>query len=134
MRGSLLVGSLYVIAAGILAQAMLAGFFISGTSDARMIHVIVGAVLPYLGIVPVVSAWRGVKSRGVPIWVAVGSTALLIGLWVQEALGHMPWPVTTVIHVPLGVALFSLSLYLAMATSRSSRSELQDVASHSESV
>lgn len=76
MRASLLAGSLYVIAAGILAQAMLAGFFISGTSDARMIHIIVGAILPYLGIVPVVSAWRRVRSGAVPRWVGVGSTVL----------------------------------------------------------
>jgi len=36
-------------------------------------------------------------------------------IWVQEALGHMPWPVTTVIHVPLGVLLFALALGLTFA-------------------
>jgi hypothetical protein len=80
-----------------------------------MTHVIVGAVLPYLAIAPAVSAWRQVRIGIVPRYVGVGSTALLVGLWVQEVLGHMPWPMTTVIHVPLGVALFGLSLHLAVA-------------------
>lgn len=116
MRGWLLAGSLYLIAAGILIQAMLAGFFISGTSAARMTHVIVGAILPYLAIVPAVAAWRRANASEVPRYVAVGATVLLVGLWVQEALGHMPFPVTTVIHVPLGVLLFWLSFHLAMVT------------------
>lgn len=114
MRKPVLVVSLFLITAGILTQALVAGFFLSGTPDARMVHVIVGAVLPYLAIIPVVSAWRGVRQGIVSKFVAVGSTVMLIGLWVQEALGHMPFPVTTVVHVPLGVALFGLSLYLMM--------------------
>lgn len=115
MKGSILGVSLYLIAAGILTQAVLAGLFISGTSSARMTHVIVGAVLPYLAIVPVVSAWRRVKRVTIQRHFAVGSTVLLVGLWVQEALGHMPFAVSTVIHVPLGVALFGLSLNLGLA-------------------
>jgi hypothetical protein len=121
MKGSLLGVSLYLIAAGILTQATLAGLFISGTAGARMTHVVVGAVLPYLAIVPVVSAWRRVTLGTVPRYVALWSTLLLIGLCAQEALGHMPFPVTTVIHVPLGVALFALSLLLAMATKPAKR-------------
>lgn len=121
MRGWLLGGSLYVIAAGILTQALLAGFFLSGFPAARMTHVIVGAILPYLAIVPTVSAWRRANAGLVPRYVAVGSTVLLVGLWVQEALGHMPFPVTTVIHVPLGVLLFWLSFHLAMTTLRPDR-------------
>jgi hypothetical protein len=36
-------------------------------------------------------------------------------MWVQEGVGHMPWPVTTVIHVPLDVPLFALALGLTFA-------------------
>jgi len=78
-------------------------------------HVVVAAVLPYLTIVPTVSAWREAGRGVVPRWVAVGSTFLLIGMWVQQALGHMPGPVTTVIHVPFGVLLFALALGLTFA-------------------
>lgn len=117
MRGWLLAGSLYAIAAGILTQAILAGFFLSGTSQARMTHVILGAVLPYVAILPTASSWRRSAAGLIPRGVAVGSTVLLIGLWAQEALGHMPFPITTIVHVPLGVLLFWLSFHLAMSSS-----------------
>lgn len=112
MKGSLLSVTLYITAGGILTQALLAGMFLSGTGGARMVHVIVGWLLPYFAIVPVVSAWRAARRGLVPRSVAVGTTALLIGLWIQESLGHMPFPVTTAVHVPFGVLLFGLSIHL----------------------
>lgn len=118
VSGRLLSTSLYLIALGVLAQALTAGFFISGSADTRMLHVTVAAVLPYLAIVPTVSAWRrkgaGVVTTGFAVW----ATLLMVILWAQEALGHMPFPVTTVIHVPLGVLLFALSLLLAVGARR----------------
>ena len=115
VRFSLLSATLGLIATGVLVQALLAGMFLSGTDGARMILVVVAAVLPYLTILPTVAAWRQVGRGVVPRRVAVGSTFLLIGMWVQEALGHMPWPMTTAIHIPLGVLLFALALGLTFA-------------------
>ena len=112
----LLSTSLFLIAGGVLLQALLAGLFLTGSAEARLTHVIVGAVLPYLAIVPVVAAWRRARQGAVTRRVAVGATLLLVALWVQEALGHMPFPVTTVIHVPLGVLLFGLALQLGLRT------------------
>lgn len=112
MKASLLTVSLGLIAGGILIQALLAGMFISGTGAARMTHLVVGASLPYLAIFPTVSAWQRSRRDVLPAWVAPGATALMIGLWVQEGLGHMPFPVSTTIHVPLGVLLFAFSLAL----------------------
>jgi heme A synthase len=118
MRGRLLSTTLFLIASGVLVQALTAGFFISGTANTRMLHIIVAAILPYLAIVPTVSAWRrrgrGVMTTNLAVW----TTLLMVGLWVQEALGHMPFPVTTVIHVPLGVILFALPLLLATSAYR----------------
>ena len=114
MKLRLLSTSLLVVAAGVLLQALLAGLFLSGTPDARLTHVIVGAVLPYLAFIPAVAAWRGARRSLVTRRVAFGATLLLVALWMQEALGHMPFPVTTTIHVPLGVLLFWLSLHLAL--------------------
>ena len=113
-RPSVLSVSLYAVAAGVLAQAVLAGLFLSTVGEARLIHVFVGAVLPYMAIVPAVSAWRRARDGVVTRGFATAATVLLVGLWVQEALGHMPFPVTTVIHVPLGVLLFALALLLAI--------------------
>ena len=106
--------SLFVVAGGVLLQALLAGLFITGVGAARLTHVIVGAVLPYLAIVPAVAAWRRARQGTVTRGLATGATLLLVLLWVQEALGHMPFDVATVVHVPLGVILFSLSLHLAL--------------------
>lgn len=39
----------------------------------------------------------------------------------QEALGHMPFPVTTVIHVPLGVTLYWLSAHLTWTSHQVTR-------------
>lgn len=106
--------SLFLVTGGVLLQALLAGLFISGTAGARMTHIIVGAVLPYLAIVPAVTAWRRARQDVVTGGFAWGATLLLVALWVQEALGHMPFPIATIIHVPLGVLLFGLSLHLAL--------------------
>jgi hypothetical protein len=40
------------------------------------------------------------------------------GLSVQSMLGHMPFAVSTAIHVPLGVGLFAATVILAIASSR----------------
>jgi hypothetical protein len=118
MRGRFLSSTLFLISAGVLAQAVTAGMFISGIANARMAHVVVAAILPYLGIAPTVSAWRQSGRNVVTKAFAGGATFLMITLWAQEALGHMPWPVTTVIHVPLGVVLFTLALVLALGARR----------------
>jgi hypothetical protein len=118
MRGRLLSTALFLIAGGVLIQALTAGFFISGTANTRLLHVIVAAILPYLAIVPTVSAWRKTRRGVVNGRFAVWTTLLLVGMWVQEALGHMPFPVTTVIHVPFGVLLFALPLQLAVGARR----------------
>lgn len=114
----LLSVSLFIVAALVLTQALTAGFFISGSANTRMVHIVIAAVLPYLAIVPTVSAWRksgrGMVGRDVAVW----TTALMVALWVQEALGHMPFAVATVVHVPLGVLLFALPLQLGLTAWR----------------
>lgn len=118
MSGRVLSTTLYLVAAGVLLQALTAGLFLSATADARMLHLIVAAILPYLAIVPTVSAWRKRTRKVVTKAFAVAATLLMVALWVQEALGHMPFPVSTAIHVPLGVLLFALSSHLAVDARR----------------
>ena len=118
MRRRVLSTSLFLVAGGVLLQALLAGLFITGNAGARLTHIIVGAVLPYLAFVPVFVAWRRVREGMVTGRLAAGATLLLVALWVQEALGHMPFRVSTIIHVPLGVLLFSLSLHLGLEARR----------------
>ena len=117
-RSKALAVLFYVVAAGVLTQAVLAGLFLSGVGDARTAHMIVGWLLPYFALAPTVVALvqrtRGHASRGV----AIGAAILPVALWIQEVLGAVPSPVTTVIHVPLGVALFAVSLLLGLTSSR----------------
>lgn len=51
---------------------------------------------------------------------AVACHVLPVVLWLQEALGHMPFPVSTAIHVPSGVGLFGGSIVLALVAGRPS--------------
>jgi hypothetical protein len=116
--GRILAGLCYAVAAGVLTQAVLAGLFLSGTGGARVVHIYVGWVLTYFALaVPVVALVqrrRGRASRGV----VAGGAVLPVALWVQEVLGAVPNPVTTIIHVPLGVTLFAYAVLLGLASTR----------------
>lgn len=116
MRGSgdrRLAMTLGVVCAGVLAQAALAGLFLSG-EETRTAHTVVGWLLPWYAIVPAVLAVRRRSRLPGPVW--VGTAVLPVALWVQEVLGHVPWRGSTAVHVPLGVLLFGGSLMLTAAT------------------
>jgi hypothetical protein len=84
---------LWIVAASILTQAMLAGLFISATAPVLLAHTIVGSLLPWFAIAPAVVAFR--RRRILDQRVATGSILLPVGLWLQETLGHMPFAVST---------------------------------------
>jgi len=111
-----LIGSLYVVVAAVLTQAILAGLFISATAEARLAHLVVGSLLPWFGVIPAVSAFRG--RRNLDQRVVTGAILLPVALWVQGAIGHLPFAVSTAVHVPLGVAIFASSVVLALAAGR----------------
>ena len=103
---------LWSVVGAILVQATLAGLFLSVAGGARLAHTIVGWLLPWLALIlaGVTVAVRTRLSRGVAVAVYV----LPVLLWIQEVLGHVPQPVTTAVHVPLGVALAIYSTVLAI--------------------
>ncbi|MET0565389.1 MAG: hypothetical protein ABW021_02980, partial [Acidimicrobiia bacterium] len=84
---------LWMVASAIQTQAVLAGLFISATAPVLMTHAIVGSLL----------SWFVAKRRELDPRLVTGSILLPIGLWVQSTLGHMPFAVSTAIHVPFGV-------------------------------
>jgi hypothetical protein len=108
---------LWMVASAILAQAVLAGLFISATAPVLMAHAIVGSLLSWFAIAP--AAVAIVRREDLDRRVVTGSILLPVGLWVQSTLGHMPFAVGTAIHVPLGVGLFAGSVILAIASARS---------------
>lgn len=115
---SLLVG-LWLLTAGVLTQATLAGLFLSGQHHARLAHLIVGWLLPYVGIAVAVVA--GIcQARGTcASRHAIAVYPLPVLLWVQEMLGHLPLPSSTAVHVPLGVVLTVYPAVLAVGIARS---------------
>lgn len=107
-----------VVALAVLTQAVLAGQFISGSADVRLLHLIVGSALPWVALVPAVIAWVRAAQRVIPKAFAVLVTVLTVLIWVQDALGHVGFPATTAVHIPLGVAIFALAVGLVVACFR----------------
>lgn len=117
-RSRLLSTSLLVVTCLIGAQAAFAGLFLSGTGAGRALHLWTGSALPYVGLVPAVAVWGRAEAGIVSRRFAGAVTALVAALWIQDALGHMPFAVTTAIHIPLGVALFGATLMTALEARR----------------
>jgi hypothetical protein len=112
---ALLVGG---IAAGVLAQAVLAGLFLSGAGGARVPHIVVGWLLPYVAVVPAILGIVLRSGSELSLTTTIAAAVLPVVLFVQEVLGHLPAAATTAIHVPLGVVLFGWSLLLTIAAVR----------------
>lgn len=109
---------LWVVALGVLAQAALAGLFLSVMGGARLPHLVVGSLLPFLALVVAVVGGVAWSRRQVSPAVGLGAVTLPVLLWVQSALGHLPAPVTTAVHVPLGTALLAHVVVLALRARR----------------
>ena len=117
-RSPVLGAFLAVLAAGVLTQAALAGLFLSLNPSVQFVHMLVGSALPWIAIIPTVIAWVRVGQRAIPASFGVLVTLLTLGFWAQDALGHMAFPATIAVHVPLGVVLFGAATALAIAAFR----------------
>lgn len=118
----------YVIGWGIAAgvhtvlvftQAALAGQMLSGAVSARSAHGFIGEdLLPYVALMLLlitVLVWR--PGRG-PVWPALTSLLLLVADVFQLSFGFAG---QLEAHVPLGVAIFGLSLTLLAGARRAAR-------------
>lgn len=113
----LLRALLAVVAGAVLLQAALAGVFIGGLDNTIPVaHTAIGSLLPWFAIAPAVVAFTA-RPRA-PKGVRAGTVALVVTLWVQMVLGHLPAAESTAVHVPLGVALFGGSIALFAASRR----------------
>jgi cytochrome bd-type quinol oxidase subunit 2 len=105
---------LWLLAVAVFAQAVLAGLFLDGGDAWRAWHAVNGMlVLPLLALVQVVLAvlvWRRGHRPG---WLPITSVGLLLALVVQNLLGMTS---QVAVHVPLGVAIFSLLVTLLLRT------------------
>lgn len=110
--------TLGIVALGTLAQPTLAGFFIAGVGNLRLAHLLVGTALQWFSLVPMVIALANRSPSGVSRTVRTGTVALVVLIWAQAILGHMPFAVTTIVHVPLGAVLLGWAVALVVASLR----------------
>jgi hypothetical protein len=112
------VSLVLLITLAVLTQAVLAGQFIGGVSNAIPVHGAVGGVLELAALVLLVVAIAH-RAAGERSRVAlIGSVSLALALTVQAGLGWAPGAIPTAVHVPLGVCIFAGSLVLSIALTR----------------
>jgi hypothetical protein len=111
-----------VNAALVFAQAAFAGSFLSGNAEALRLHEASGTeVITLVTLVQFVLAvlvWR--PGRG-PAWPALLSALLIPAVIFQIEFGFTN---RLALHVPLGVAIFGLSLVLLLGSARLTRRNL----------
>jgi hypothetical protein len=122
MRRGLAVRGLRAVvlahAALVLAQAAFAGRYLSGDAAGLRLHERNAELIVTLALVQLILAvlvWR--PGRG-PAWPALASLALWLAEVAQMSLGYGR---VLGVHVPLGVAIFGLTVALAIGTWRLTR-------------
>jgi hypothetical protein len=98
----------------LLLQAAFAGQFLSGLQAAVAWHWINAELLLLVGLIQLVLAVVVWRRRG-PGWPALASALLLAAIFVQLVMGIRH---RVAVHVPLGVAIFGLMLWLAIRVRR----------------
>jgi hypothetical protein len=105
-------------AALVLTQAALAGQFLAGHGAWLRVHETNAGIIQLVGLVQLVVAvllWR--PGRG-PGWPALASLALLVAEELQIGFGYAR---VLALHVPLGVAIFGLTVAMLVGTGRLTR-------------
>jgi hypothetical protein len=94
----------------VLAQPVLAGLFLTGSVDAITAHGILGSVLAPIAMVLIGSAIAYVIARG-RLWVIPAAVVLFLATGFQIGMGYSR---ELQLHVPLGVAVVTASVLLAI--------------------
>jgi hypothetical protein len=97
----------------VLAQAAFAGRFLAGDAAGLRAHASNAGLIELVGLLQLglaVVVWR--PGRG-PGWPALASLALLLAEGFQVGMGYEG---RLAVHVPLGVAIFGLTVTVALGT------------------
>jgi hypothetical protein len=108
-------------AALILTQAVLAGQFLSGHETWLRVHETNAGIIQLIGLVQLVVAVLVWRPGGGPGWPALTSLALLLAEEFQIGFGYAR---LLALHVPLGVAIFGLTVALLVGTGRLTRTDV----------
>ena len=95
----------------VLAQPVLAGLFLTGDIDAIAVHGTVGSTLAAVDLVMVGATLGYVLGGRGRLWVLPVAVALFLAVGLQIGFGYSR---TLEIHIPLGVAIVTTSVLLAV--------------------
>lgn len=119
-NGTLLTLRVLIVAqaAAILAQAVFAGMFLNGDEALRDVHGTGAGAVHLFGLLQLIAAivyWRPGRGPGWPVLVSLA--LLLLGI-AQSATGGSG---AVAVHVPLGMSLFGLTVWLVVWAVRAGR-------------
>jgi hypothetical protein len=97
-----------------LAQPIIAGTYLDGSSTAIRVHESAGSTLPLLALAALVAAFLD-RRRGGPVWPAIAAGSLMIAETAQIMIGYSR---SLAIHIPLGVAIVVTSILFAHGAGR----------------
>jgi hypothetical protein len=111
----------------LVAQPILAGYFLSGEVDAMSVHGPIGSTVWMLAMIQFVAAvcyWLAGGGRG---WPALLTAVLFFAEFVQLTFGYLQ---NFAVHVPLGTAIVATAVWMAVwsfrPAARRSRKELSE--------
>ncbi len=113
----ILRGLLWLMAAGIVVQVFLAGLFNFGEADARDTHENVGWIVHTIGMVALIPAIVGPRTKEAML----GVLALVVLNTVQIMLSGADTAAVAALHPTLALAVLALTLWLALRTRPSRR-------------
>lgn len=97
-----------------LAQPILAGTYLDGSSVAIRVHESAGSTLPLIALAALVAAVLFRRGGG-KTWPAIAAGSLMVAGVLQIVIGYNR---NLAIHVPLGVAIVVASILFAHGTGR----------------
>ena len=90
---------------GVIAQAILAGQFLSGTNAAVPIHEVIGWTVAVLGLMQIVFA---IIARRSPLWFVIASVGTFLGEGLQVGTGYGRF---LGVHIRLSILIFGLVIW-----------------------
>jgi hypothetical protein len=105
-------GLVLLVAALVLLQSVLAGLFVTGDVgllEAHSLNASFVTTLAFLQVIAAILVWRPGRGPAWPIWATLASFLLVE---VQVGFGYAR---LVSLHIPMGVALFGLSIGLVAA-------------------
>src|SRR3712207_1986563 len=106
----ILRGALWLMAAGVVVQVFLAGLLVFGDAGARETHVGVGWSVHTLGMVALLLAVAGPRTRELML----GTLALVVLNTVQILLSNAEGAAVAALHPTLALAVLALAAWLAL--------------------